>query len=624
MKNKNENERSTRGFLFTLLMLIILGFMLITVSFYVTTLEQKEIIVPEKFKTNAMKQMIDSVSEDKMNSMTSIIGLSAMNGYVLNIKNNQQFPATNADDLQTQYKYMFLDCTLGPGQTAVSVNDCDPAKYTFNSWVKKMDDTANQFGFAFDAKINDDGVDNFFLVKQVDYENISISYNATIYLSELDGTKVAEKGINVTSNFSIDGMIDLMVFDKTSTPTTRGAVRQIYFRDGYAKPADLKPKQFEGSRGKGWVFGPLVLNETLPVDTPPNQRAKYILFSKKYYDGLNLQADGYAGLILMEEPELESPPAILTTAPKPPISYDYTTSVSGTSVHYEGTCTATCKYERTREIGKCVDCLEFTGGCEPGTTLILYSDTSGNGNPQPDIDLDPAFRAYVEGKCTVDATALDKSTPYGLNPIAVPFVIRPTLAGGGPSDLFAWNGNGVDSATQPDVYLRGPEPTNSLKAGIDSLGNQSVLIDNYGLANDCTPDRHYLYILDNMRDAAICGYYVQNNDAPSFLDRLMGPTHFSHHADDLGIESFVIGEWAKDSTLDRTDHGYLVTPRLSIGTTSDNWLRGMPGCKNKLQCSADDTKTPIGQFGLSTDHIDNYLVDDITCKTFDANDPCTS
>ncbi len=115
-----------------------------------------------------------------------------------------------------------------------------------------------------------------------------------------------------------------------------------------------------------------------------------------------------------------------------------------------------------------------------------------------------------------------------------------------------------------------------------------------------------VFNIENMRDVIMCGYYMKNPDAPSYMQRLMEDPYL--RADqEFGIERFVIGEYANHSFYDgrsRVDHEIFNT---TIGGTK---IRGMPGCRDPETC-ADEPVTGI--FSVSDDVIEGYGLDAIAC-----------
>jgi len=121
-----------------------------------------------------------------------------------------------------------------------------------------------------------------------------------------------------------------------------------------------------------------------------------------------------------------------------------------------------------------------------------------------------------------------------------------------------------------------------------------------------SPAHTGIYGIEDLRDYTLCGYYVPNENAPSYLQRLMNDSYSrtSIH----GIETFFIGEYMKPSVYD--EYGRLGR-NIFNGTMMDELIRGMPGCKNAGMCTASGVIT--GHFGLTSETIDEYGAGSIDC-----------
>lgn len=139
-----------------------------------------------------------------------------------------------------------------------------------------------------------------------------------------------------------------------------------------------------------------------------------------------------------------------------------------------------------------------------------------------------------------------------------------------------------------------------------------VLITNTYLSNQVADDPAKkrtttisgIYSIETIRDFVMCGYYTNNDNAPSYLQRLMNDSYT--RSSKYGLETFVIGNFANDfdiyDTTSRLDSELYGNPGIKI--------MGLPGCKDYATCS----DSPItGIFALSQNAIDDYGLQDIAC-----------
>ncbi len=123
--------------------------------------------------------------------------------------------------------------------------------------------------------------------------------------------------------------------------------------------------------------------------------------------------------------------------------------------------------------------------------------------------------------------------------------------------------------------------------------------------NAATADRG-LYDLEDIRTFVMCGFYTNNPNAPSYLQRLL-PGPYARNSTDYGIETFVIGNYASDYGVYDT-HSRL--DRELFNDVTAIKVRGLPGCKSLGACS----DSPItGIFAVNESTKADYGLDHISC-----------
>ncbi|VVC02947.1 Uncharacterised protein [Candidatus Burarchaeum australiense] len=158
---------------------------------------------------------------------------------------------------------------------------------------------------------------------------------------------------------------------------------------------------------------------------------------------------------------------------------------------------------------------------------------------------------------------------------------------------------------------------------------------------------HDIWDMENLRAMAVCGYYVNNPDAPDFLQRmLVWPADEPIPQSINGVESFVVGKgvtcaWGQNLPsgplcsptgdinppgmippaengiflFSNVDHMFYaqVLEQAASGDSSHTAseatrIRGMPGCRELDQCSSlthAGQYSPLGHFALDASHIVN-------------------
>jgi hypothetical protein len=120
----------------------------------------------------------------------------------------------------------------------------------------------------------------------------------------------------------------------------------------------------------------------------------------------------------------------------------------------------------------------------------------------------------------------------------------------------------------------------------------------------------HFYDIEKVRDYTMCGYYTQNSDAPSFLQRLFNNSYT--FKSNFGIETFIIGNYSiaafSESKIDQNSN----LDRELFADDSGPYIRGLPGCKDASMCAASNKYT--GRFSLTDTSIKNdYLFQTISC-----------
>jgi len=116
-----------------------------------------------------------------------------------------------------------------------------------------------------------------------------------------------------------------------------------------------------------------------------------------------------------------------------------------------------------------------------------------------------------------------------------------------------------------------------------------------------------IFDIEKIRDYVMCGYYIPYGEAPSYLQRLL-PNSYNRSGGDLGIETFLIGEYVRPSEYEKYDR---LDRKMFNETLMDQFIRGMPGCKDAYMCGISET--PTGRFGLSEGSIGEYGLESIDC-----------
>ena len=331
----NGSKKESRGFFFTVLALAMLSLMLFTVQIWVRVLEQSDIRSSERFKGEAMRQVLTTLSDEalsdfsgasayyatyKLANYTSFFGLAEANS-----SDELNNPKTGVVEATLESLILNGTTSLTP---ALGYSSDENASYTFAAWQDRIQKSANLMGFntSFSAPQG-------FKIKQIGPWDIQVSFKTQMNISDLDGTMRQTKHVSANSTFSIKGFPDPAIkrsyisyhlFDSPDAAPDK----QIFTHPSYNQPADLKPLRWNGVRGNGWFFGPLTERYPEEINATELGKLKQYILLTRYDPRLLASADFYGAVILTE------PPVIVT---------EYDVSLDG------------CLYNVTTET-KCINC----------------------------------------------------------------------------------------------------------------------------------------------------------------------------------------------------------------------------------------------------------------------------
>ncbi len=225
--------------------------------------------------------------------------------------------------------------------------------------------------------------------------------------------------------------------------------------------------------------------------------------------------------------------------------------------------------------------------------------------------------------CTDSTGAVFYSESYTFNPI----IYTPVQVS--KDKVTCVVGTGSPSTQQPFAVVQGFDPASApvcpILDGSGAMGNCALFQNDHQinevqgnvLLKADTSALSGLYDLEKVRDFTMCGYYTQNANAPSYLQRLLSDPYSRKDAA-LGIETFVIGNYANDSTV-YGPNGNGVNSRLDTELFDTGIhgikIRGLPGCRSYDTC-ADTPQT--GVFAISTTGETDYGLANIACNNGEA------
>jgi len=655
-----KTKKSKKGFIFTATIVMLLFVIVVAVSLYSQTIDEREQRAQEKFKFLAMSQILEMVSEDEVNKFAEMSSRYALHKLINHtiIKNPLKAVGGPYDNKYTGNvnTSIFLLMTQGDvpeiyfdGGHPLKYTD-DEKKYTFTEWKAQINAMCANLGYT--CNILDMRDFNF---KQTDAWNVNVYFNITTHVESFDGRFNRTQNITVNKTFSIEGFSDAMISRKMVEVTGNNTVRRQVFR--FKDLENPKPDNVDlyysdtAIRGKGFFYGPVADFGNYKVFDGTeilthNRSWKYIFKSdaEHWMEHINPNP-------AMKNNTLESFGAFIVTrvdemceehnetGPTNIGSYNIIVcrgKLGETSVPIDFQCTPTCHYEICNASLCPFDCYDGYTDCE-------WDDMIGPSPPGPvpisncgDGTFDDPLHQFRD----TDWYETERNNLCDHVGAILTF----------PSDVRDNLGNGTFnySIDKPYLFFEGtdldlstPDEPENYPLDDEGYGSPSSLVyylinnenDHDESADNAHLGDHELWNIQEFRDLVMCGAYVETDrgEGPSFFQRMITGAE-DLYSDKYGIETFVVGKWAGgalDPDRDDSDKYCQLDRNFMNEVVSENMIKGMPGVTSFNISSTyggpgdEDPAREIGvgHFGLNLDVIEEYNIAQITCEV-DGNARC--
>ncbi len=324
--------KEKKGFFFTVLMIVLVSFMIASVSIWSQVNEAKDARYPDKISARSMKRLLEQVSEERLGVFVNESAFFALHkldahlrGYRYDVdgiylRTEEPILLEDYEDInETMYELIMYgnstdDESIDFG--TLEYSEDETKRYTLvNGWNGTMSDVSETMGFEFDLK----EVNNFSF-EQVDAWNVKVSYDivVTIRSREREMT-LEEKSFSLESEFPITGYEDPMVaywdymtrVSKGDNPADYSRVieKQI-FKGIYNTTEDIAPQRAghpivaHHARGRGWIYGVLTKSRSEMVDNREgdlrNESMRLWYGTAQEFGDANIT--GYEGFVITTPP----------------------------------------------------------------------------------------------------------------------------------------------------------------------------------------------------------------------------------------------------------------------------------------------------------------------------------
>lgn len=568
------SKPSSRGFFFTILALLLLSFMLISVQTWSQTQQLQERRSAERFRVESFKSTLAFVDANALAKFTNASALFAMHRLASGLATTA---CPNSDGLLPYSKgprgefpdgtyyvnksigeLMMYGTTFGEGQFTCYGGNLSYAqrerRYVLSDYFKKTSEAAKVLGYNLTW-----GEPENFTINQSAANGpwiVTVSYDIDTRLTDSSGLSLA-RTIHVKSKTDINGLIDPFItgMDRIHRPLLSASIRpqkQVFHIPAYGSASDASARVVVDSstHGLGWFFGPVAENvrsaqfKDTSFKYNLSKIDRYILYTN---DGRVAVAESgnFGGIILAPA----NPPDFIPEGKK---------TIGGCEYNVEEQDASTCMY--------CMrHLLKTAGSC--------------------------GYDHYELNMKTVPRTP-------------VPYIIVPSL------DLASIKDN--YNLGLPEVLINNKKTAEEIGLGDPDFKNYPDYMPIDAATHDAIlgqlSGESAVWNLNGPRDMAICGYYVQSTNGPSYLKRFTNPSGWdtatfggAYSPPGIGIESFVVGTWAggkADNPGTPLQEAHEKFSRLDWQFYADAfdrsycgpYIKGMPGCKELGMCRSDDPR----------------------------------
>lgn len=278
-----EAKTHMRGFFFVVIVFIILGYILVSISVWTSALQESERRYADRFRTSNLELVSAQISDEQIDKFTRIAMYNALDELNrVSVDNPVVAGALNAPDEFRHVNESFYELITSGAASPTHFEDQTRGASigqdkSFKSWIDRLNKSIVQTGM----QVSNYSITRF-NVFQNSRENVSYSIDLNITLEEKSRVAFIEREYKIRGNVSIQGLIDPAIAREWNrvTPDAQDIQKQFFFNENYTHDVDIVPtERVSGGEGQGWFYGPLV-SVTKAPDIPPGIRSTYILFGR--------------------------------------------------------------------------------------------------------------------------------------------------------------------------------------------------------------------------------------------------------------------------------------------------------------------------------------------------------
>lgn len=317
-----KKAKSSRGFFFTVMALAMLSFMLLTVQVWVRTFEQYDIRAAQKFKGEAVRLALSTLSDRAVSKFANASAFFALHKLVnfTSAPGNGLLQKPGGDESDNPgtgrvpevLLSLMLSGTANPlsDPQAINYTLAEKEAYTIASWQEKIRSAAEVMGF--NASFS--GLKNFSFGQDSPW-SVKVYFEMEMNISDQERTMQQTKLLKANATFPIDGFLDPFIERLDAHQRCSDGLscanysqRQFFRNESYAVPYDISPSMlvpsplYQAPEGNGWFFGPVTFDYPASISFEGIDKLSQYILVHNYDENLTSFADSYGAVILIGIP----------------------------------------------------------------------------------------------------------------------------------------------------------------------------------------------------------------------------------------------------------------------------------------------------------------------------------
>ena len=277
--NRKPESRS-KGFFFVVIIFILLGYILTSISIWTKALQESEKRFSDHFRTSNLDLVATEITEDKLQRLTNIVSYSSLKS-LNDFASDNPVKAGGAAGSTGEFFYVnktFYELiSYGQANGSNFINNIDlniGRGNSFAGWVDRLNGSISKTGMQVSSFSIDD-----FSIKQSGANLLNYSFSVHLKIEEKSGIASIDRNYLIQGNLSIEGLVDPAINrEDKKHGSTVPIEKQFFFYSGYQNSSNFTPRDLAigSADGQGWFYGPMV-DVSNAINIPSANRSRYIL-----------------------------------------------------------------------------------------------------------------------------------------------------------------------------------------------------------------------------------------------------------------------------------------------------------------------------------------------------------